>query len=276
MSDPSGMDTLERSLPPLVQFASLACFPGLVHGVSTRHGGVSRGPFASLNLGWTVGDQRDRVETNYRLLCAALGVPRDHLATTWQVHGQHIVPAAAGDRGAMIAKADGIMTDVPNLPITQRYADCTPVLIYDRRRHVMGMAHAGWRGTVAGVSSVLVQAMASAYGVQVADLVAVVGPAIGPCCYEVGPEVVAAVRQAFPEAGDLLIRQPISAGNGQGGPARYHLDLPEANRWQLARAGVGQIEVSGICTRCRRDMYFSHRGDGGHTGRFAAVMMLES
>jgi YfiH family protein len=272
------MDTLAHPVPPLVQFASLARWPGLVHGVSTRDGGVSCGPFASLNLGWTVGDQRDRVETNYQLLCVALGISRDHLTTTWQVHGQHIVPAAAGDRGSMIAKADGIITDVPNLPITQRYADCTPVLVYDGRRHAVGMAHAGWRGTVAGVSAALVRAMVTAYGSQATDLVAVVGPAIGPCCYEVGPEVVAAVRQAFPEAGHLLIRQPASPDNGQGdpGPGRLHLDLPEANRWQLARAGVDQIEVSGICTRCQRDVYFSHRGDGGHTGRFAAVMMLES
>jgi YfiH family protein len=225
-----------------------------------------------------VGDQRDRVETNYQLLCAALGVSRDHLTTTWQVHGHHIVPAAAADRGSLVAKADGIVTDVPNLPVTQRYADCTPVLVYDWRRHAVGMAHAGWRGTVAGVSSALVAAMIRAYGSRAADLVAVVGPAIGPCCFEVGPEVVAAVRQAFPEAEHLMVSQPAAANNGHGGAgtARPHLDLWEANRWQLARAGVGQIEVSGICTRCQCDVYFSHRGGGGYTGRFAAVMMLKS
>lgn len=269
---------MTQPLPPLERFASLAAYPGLVHGLSTRHGGVSRGPFATLNLGWTVGDERDRVEGNYQLLCAALAVPRGDLTTTWQVHGRQIVTAAAGDRGSMIAKADGIVTDVPNLPITQRYADCTPVLVYDWRRHAVGMVHAGWRGTVAGVSSALVTALTAAYGSQVDDLVAVVGPAIGPCCYQVGPEVVAAVQQAFPGVDHLLVGHAASPANGHdgAGPANVHFDLWEANRWQLARAGIGHIEVSGVCTRCRRDVYFSHRGDAGHTGRFAAVMMLKS
>lgn len=269
------IDTMSQL--PLVRFSSLYRYEGLAHGVSTRQGGVSAGPFASLNLGWTVGDARENVEANYRRLAMALGVPRRDLTTTWQVHGSRIVRAQLEDRGSMIDKADGIVTDVPELPLSQRYADCTPVLVYDPRRHAAGLVHAGWRGTVAGASSALVTAMVDEFGSDPEHLVAVVGPAIGPCCYRVGPEVVDAVRWAWPAAGQWLVpvagdapeRDPVTNGG-------LHFDLWEANRWQLAQAGVQQIEVAGICTCCSREVFFSHRGDQGRTGRFAAVMMLRS
>ena len=173
------------------------------------------------------------------------------------------------------------------MPLTQRYGDCTPILVYDPVRHAVGLAHAGWRGTVAGMASALVQAMVESYASDPATLVAVVGPAIGPCCYEVGPEVVDAVRLAFPEAALVLATPPsrddavvfaaqVSKGQpkSNGAASRPHFDLWEANRLQLAQAGVKQIEVAGVCTSCRRDLYFSHRGDHGRTGRFGAVVML--
>lgn len=261
---------------PLLRFPSLARFAGLEHAVSTRHGGVSVGPFASLNLSTSVGDDRANVEVNTQRLAAALGVPRGHFTTTWLVHGNRVVRADASHRGQLIAQADGIITDVPGLPLIQRFGDCVPLLVYDPRRHAVGLAHAGWRGTAIGMATALVEAMATAFGSDPADMVAVVGPAIGPCCYEVGPEVVEAVRRAMPEAPHVLIWPAVGAGspaafsNGR----RPHLDLWEANRWQLAQAGVGQVEVAGVCTRCRRDLFFSHRGDGGRTGRFGAVLML--
>jgi len=174
--------------------------------------------------------------------------------------------------GGMLDKADGIITDTPGLPLTQRYADCTPLIVYDPRRHAAGLGHAGWRGTVAGMAAALVQAMTASFGSDPGELVAVVGPAIGPCCYEVGPEVVDAARAAFP-ATDTLLTKP---ANGANGAAQPHFDLWAANRWQLQQAGVGQIEVAGICTRCQRGTFFSHRGDGPVTGRFGAVVMLRA
>ena len=185
---------------PLVRFDSLAGFDGLVHAVSTRHGGVSSGYLASLNLGKTVGDDPLNVETNHRRLAEAVGVRRDHFTTTWQVHSQRVVCATKDERGTLIGQADGIITNQADVPLTQRYGDCLPILIYDPMRHAVGLAHAGWRGTVAGMASSLVQAMVESYASDPATLVAVVGPAIGPCCYEVGPEVVDAVRLAFPDA----------------------------------------------------------------------------
>lgn len=265
---------------PLVHFPSLAAFPGLVHAVSTRRGGVSQGPFASLNLGWTVGDDRANVETNTRRLAAALEVRREDFTTTWQVHGNRIVCATESDRGAMIGQADGIITAVPGLPLTQRYGDCTPLLVYDPRRHAIGLAHAGWRGTVVDVAGALVAAMVEAFGSDPQDLSAVIGPAIGPCCYEVGPEVVGVVQRAFAQVDGLLTEPSVQTrredDGSASGPSRLHFDLWEANRRLLAQAGVGHVTVSGVCTRCHRDTYFSHRGDHGRTGRFGAVMMLRN
>lgn len=257
---------------PLLRLPSLAAFPGLVHAVSTRHGGVSDGPFASLNLSTSTGDSSENVDANYRRLAAAVDVPRERMTTTWQVHGVRVVRAAVENLGGMVDQADGIVTDTPRLPLTQRYADCTPLLVYDPRRHATGLGHAGWRGTVAGMATTLVQAMAASFGSDPADLVAVIGPAIGPCCYEVGSEVVEAIRAALPRA-DALLSRPT---NGTAATASLCFDLWAANRWQLEQAGVGQIEVAGVCTRCRRETFFSHRGDGPVTGRFGAVMMLKA
>jgi hypothetical protein len=256
---------------PLLRFPSLAAFPGLVHAVSTRQGGVSPEPYASLNLSTSTGDSRENVDANYWRLAEALGMQRERFTTTWQVHGTHVVRATADTVGGMLDKADGIITDIPGLPLTQRYADCTPLIFYDPHRHAVGLGHAGWRGTVAGMAAALVHAMTATFRSNPGDLVAVVGPAIGPCCYEVGQEVVDAVRAAFPAA-DTLLTKP---ANGTDGAAQQHFDLWSANHWQLQQAGVGQIEVAGVCTRCRRETFFSHRGDSGLTGRFGAVVMLK-
>ena len=245
------------------------------------------GYLSSLNLGKTVGDDPENVEINHRRLAEALGVRRDHFTTTWQVHSHRVLAATKEHRGTLIDQADGIITNEVDLPLTQRFGDCTPILIYDPTHHAVGLAHAGWRGTVAGMASSLVQAMVVHYGSDPAELAAVVGPAIGPCCYEVGDEVVDAVRQAFPDTAPVL-RAPrgssfedhsgVEAGEpnpgSNGHASRLHFDLWEANRWQLAQAGVRQIEVAGVCTSCRRDLFFSHRGDHGRTGRFGAVVML--
>lgn len=262
---------MSPTYPPisLLHFPSLAAHVGLVHAVTTRHGGVSPAPYASLNLSTSTGDSLANVNANYDRLAAALHTTRARFATTWQVHGTRVLRATEETAGRIDDKADGIITDLPDLPLTQRYADCTPLLVYDPRQHVIGMGHAGWRGTVDGMAAALVQALHDTFGSRPADLVAVVGPAIGPCCYEVGDEVTAAVRHTFPAAASLLT---VPEASVTGKP---HFDLWAANAWQLHRAGVEQVEVAGICTRCQHETFFSHRGDGPLTGRFGAVMMLK-
>ncbi|MER2599492.1 MAG: peptidoglycan editing factor PgeF [Caldilineales bacterium] len=255
---------------PLLHFPVLAAHDAaLLHAVTTRHGGISTGPYASLNLSTSTGDDAAHVSANYHRLADALTLPRGSFATTWQVHGTRVVRATHEHVGRIDDQADGMVTDLPGLPLTQRFADCTPLLVYDPQRHVIGMGHAGWRGTADGMAAALVQALHETFGSRPTDLVALVGPAIGPCCYEVGAEVTNAVRATLPDAATLL-HWP------EDHPAeRPHFDLWAANAAQLHRAGVAQVEVAGLCTRCHRDTFFSHRGDGPLTGRFGAVMMLK-
>ncbi len=252
---------------PYYTFPSLDAFPRLFHAVFTRRGGVSPKPWDSLNLGWSVGDDPDRVEENYRRVARAVGVTREALTTTWQVHGNRILVADETHHGGSLGKADGLITNTPGIPLLQRYADCTPILIYDPEHHAAGIAHAGWQGVVARTAEALVRAMTAAFGSDPAGMVAAVGPAIGPCCYEVGPEVAEAIRASQRDP-DALLRPSVRTGHA-------YLDLWQANARQLQDAGVKQVEVAGLCTACHTDIFFSHRGDKGQSGRFGAVIMLK-
>ncbi len=257
-----------RRSVPYYSFENLDSYPELQHAVFTRHGGVSPPPWDSLNLGWAVGDDNANVEANYRHWTLQFGIARDDLATTHQVHGNEVLVAGAEPMGDVPGRADAMITATPLLPLTQRYADCTPILMFDPVKHACGIAHAGWRGTVARCAESTVQAMHSQFGSDPADLVAAVGPAIGPCCYEVGAEVVSAIERSQRQPEQLLSRP-----SNEGG---VHLDLWTANATQLEDAGVGSVEVAELCTSCHRHIFFSHRGDGGKSGRFAAFIMLNT
>jgi YfiH family protein len=148
-----------------------------------------------------------------------------------------------------------------------RYADCTPVLLFDPRHRACAVVHSGWRGTVAGAVPAAVTALVEAYDSRPRELVAGIGPSIGPCCYEVGDEVVAGVRASFEQAEQLLPRN---------GTERRHFDLWSANRRWLAHAGVTQVETAQICTCCHMNEFFSYRGGSGVTGHFGALMMLRA
>jgi YfiH family protein len=165
-----------------------------------------------------------------------------------------------------LAKADAMMTDRAGVTLSMRFADCVPILFTDPARGVIAMAHAGWRGTVQGIAAQTVRAMTQTYGSRPADIQAGIGPSIGPDHYQVGEEVVDAVRTYF-NSGDGLIRRNPADGTA-------YLDLWAANRRDLERAGVEQIEVAGISTAERTDEFFSHRAEKGRTGRFGAVLCL--
>jgi len=252
------------------QFDSLANIAGLVHGAFTRLGGTSRIPWASLNTGHTVGDDNDAVEQNHGLICAALDIARHDIVSPHQVHGTRVVVVSEGDRGKVIPETDALIAESGNLHLMLRFADCVPLFFYDPVQRAVGLAHAGWRGTLEGVAQATVAAMAESFGSRPHDLVAGIGPAIGPCCYEVGEDVAQRVRASF----------GLGAGATDGGILarrandRWHLDLWEANRRQLERAGVHRMEVAEMCTACRRDEWFSHRAEQGKTGRWGAVIGL--
>lgn len=240
--------------------------PHLTHAIFARHGGVSAGPWASLNMSISVGDSRENVRENRERAFRAVGLPPDSVADLWLVHSADVVAAEAPrDLNADAARADVIITDRPDVTLFLRFADCVPVLLYDPVRRAAGLVHAGWRGSLLKAAAAAVRALAERYGSRPQDLIAGIGPSIGPCHYEVGPEVAAQTRAVFDgRAAGLLI--------DVGG--RTHLDLWAANAEALRAAGVGQIEVGGVCTACRTDDFFSHRGERGQTGRFGALLAL--
>jgi purine-nucleoside/S-methyl-5'-thioadenosine phosphorylase / adenosine deaminase len=225
---------------------------GATAAFSTRLGGVSAPPFDSLNLGVFTEDARDAVIENRRRLAAALGfAPRD-IAVARQVHGAELVahdapqaPSPFAEPGTAIDEADGHVTSRPSLPLLVFVADCVPVALAGPGG--VAMLHCGWRGLAAGIVKRGVEAVGATE--------AAIGPAIGPCCYEVGEEVLSEF-----------------VGLGAGVATGRMLDLPEATRRLLNEAGVDRIESSGLCTSCERELFFSHRRDAGRTGRQAGLV----
>ncbi len=241
---------------------------GLVHGVFTRHGGVSPLPWASLNQGGTVGDARENVVENRRRIFAALHRPVESVFDAWQVHGtETICTDVPRPLDSPHEKADAILTDRPEITLFMRFADCVPIFLFDPVKRVVGQVHAGWRGTVDRASAAAIAQMQSRYGSRPADLLAAIGPSICVEHYEIGQsqETVDMVRQAFGKnAGAVLPRL-----NGA-----VHFDLWEANRMVLEDCGVREIELAGICTACYNEDWYSHRAEKGKTGRFGALLAL--
>lgn len=237
------------------------------HGIFTRHGGKSQAPWASLNVGGTVGDDLTAVRENHALMYETLGVRGDRSCTVWQVHGADVVVALGPVEGRRwLAQADSIITNQPETPLVMRYADCLPILFYDPVQSAVGIAHAGWRGTVGGVGSNTVRAMSIHFGSQPEDIQAIVGPGISQDCFQVGEEVVEAFKATYESADDLIRRDPADG--------TAYIDLWEANRRDLIGAGVQHVEIVPICTYQNTDLFFSHRGENGKTGRFGAVISL--
>ncbi len=254
----------------VVRDPGLAAEPGVIHGFSTRTGGVSSGPYATLNLGPRSGDDPSAVATNRRLLLAALGLEAARVAAPRQVHSADVATLHAGDPlpENHVFPGDAIVTDTPGVALMILAADCVPVLLYDPGRGVIAAVHAGWRGTAGGIAARAVEAMQTGFGVAPTNLRAALGPAIGRCCYEVGPEVLAAVTGATPLP-PAALWDPLPGGKGM-------LDLIAANTAQLTAAGVPaeRIGATSLCTACRTDLFFSHRRAGEPTGRAASVIAL--
>lgn len=249
-------------------FASFQDDRRLFHAVLTRHGGFSEGPWRSLNLGGSVGDDPERVRRNKRHALLTLGLQPETLVDVWQVHSAEVF-FAVEPRPDHVApsQADILLTDRKNLTLLMRFADCVPILLYDPCRQVIGLVHAGWQGTVKGAARAAVEAMCAHYGSRPSNILAGIGPSIGPDHYPVGVEVVDQVRRAFGTAAASLFQE-------QNGAA--HLDLWAANEWLLRQAGVEQIERADLCTACHKEDFFSHRADKGRTGRFGVLMELRA
>jgi polyphenol oxidase len=237
------------------------------HAIFTRHGGVSPEPWNSLNVGGTVGDELTRVRENRHRSFDAMGCAPGSIFDVWQVHSADVVCARAPrPTDESYRQADVILTDRPEVTLFMRFADCVPILFHDPRKGVVGVAHAGWLGTLRGAATATVDAMREQFGSNPADITACIGPSIGPDHYEIGADVILQVMQKFGDESDLVLK----SNNG-----KIHFDLWKTNQILLERAGVGQIEVAGVCTACNTDDWFSHRAEKGRTGRFGALISLQ-
>lgn len=251
-----------------IRYYQFEIFPdNITQAVFTRQGGVSPAPWQSLNVGGSVGDDLQHVRENRIRSFGALGRVPESIHDVWQVHSADVVYAQEPRRmdEEYPHKADIILTDNPDLTLFMRYADCTPVLLYDPVKRVVGIVHSGWLGTVRGAARVAVEAMQERFGSDPAVLLAAVGPSIGPDHYEVGEDVISQVKSVFDEDAPSLLER-----HGE----RMHFNLWAANRLLLEKAGVNQIEVAELCTACNPKDWFSHRGEKGKTGRFGAMIAL--
>ena len=241
---------------------------GTPHGFSTRLGGVSKGVFASMNLGPSRGDNPEHVRENVRRFCAAAGGDHLRMVRTHQVHGRYVHPVTAADAGdALVLGApcdcDGLMTDTAGVTLMIFSADCIPILFHDPKRRVIAAAHAGWRGTALQIAAETVERMRAVYGTRPEDVQAAIGPGISACCFHTDADV----PEAMPWAAEHM--KTIGA-------QRFSVDLKAANRQALMEAGVPaeQIDVGEDCTMCRSDLFWSHRRDGAERGSMAAVICL--
>ncbi|MGV1046942.1 MAG: peptidoglycan editing factor PgeF [Solirubrobacterales bacterium] len=247
---------------------------GLDALVSTRRGGTSPPPYASLNLGFGVDDEAANVVANRRRLFAAFGIELERSVWCRQVHADGVTVVDEGDAGrgalepdSIVADSDALVTDAPGLALCVTLGDCVPVVVFDPVRRVVGLAHAGWGGTVARIASRTIAVMGERFGCEPGAMLAAIGPSIGPARYEVGAEVIERVRAAFGErAAEVLA--PAAAGKAR-------LDLWRANAIDLEQAGLApaRIEVAGISTEAHLDDFYSHRFEGP-TGRFVTVASL--
>jgi hypothetical protein len=256
----------------LIKFENLGRIPNLVHFVTTRSGGMSLPPYNSLNLGLHTADNSDHVLANRALLAKETGIGEEKFLYASQVHSGDvkIIDSTAIENGVLFQnpRTDATITAIPGICLMVMVADCVPVLLFDPVKRISAVIHAGWRGTVHHIVSNTVRAMVEHFGCDPADLLAGIGPSIGPCCYEVGEDVTDFVAQSFGTTKGYLIRK--------NGASKLHFDLWYANQKQLVDNGVKpeNIETSTLCTMCNSETFFSSRASGGVTGRFAAGICI--
>lgn len=256
-----------------IRIPALSIFPELIHGFTTRFGGVSTGDFATLNLNFNRPDPKPNVIENYRRLGQALAVSLDNMVLSYQVHDNKVIPVSSQHRGMGIAKertyrnVDGLATQEKDLLLVTHYADCVPLYFYDPVLKVIALSHSGWKGTLLDIAGQTVSKLKENYGCQPHNLHMAFGPHIRACCFEVGDDVAHPFRETFPWA---------EAFSTRINEKKWLLDLEGIITQSLLSHGLVADHITGcdVCTRCHSDLFFSHRGSGGKTGTGAAFMMI--
>lgn len=239
----------------------------IVHGFFSRLGGVSINSFSSLNLGGTTGDDEKNVIENRKRIFECIKRPVESIYDVWQVHGKDVIVA---DRPRKLGEphlpADGIITNSPNVTLLMRFADCVPIIFYDPIKHVVGMAHAGWQGTIKKVCQEVIKKMTEKFDCEPSNIKAGIGPSIGPDHYFVGDSVIQSARESL----NNIFEKVVLHKNG-----KTVFDLWQANYLLMQEVGLKQIEIAEICSYCKNDDWYSYRREGIKSGRFAVVIGLK-
>ncbi|MCS6824020.1 MAG: peptidoglycan editing factor PgeF [Cytophagaceae bacterium] len=251
----------------LLQFESFSLQKNILHFVTTKHGGVSKGNYESLNLSYSVEDDPDLVTQNRKILAYSIGLSADRLKIPQQTHSSNIAVVTEKNIYHEFDNTDALITSVRNCCIAVLCADCAPILLYDRHNHVSAVVHAGWRGTVKRIVQAVIAEMQDKFNTRPEYLCAAIGPCISQAAYETGPEVAEQFMSLYGE------NTPIVQVNKTTG--KFHVDIALANREQLMKSGVSEthIELSNICTYSNHDKFFSAR-KCKPTGRLAAGIIL--
>lgn len=257
----------------VITFERLEELGFISHGFSTREGGYSSAPYNSLNLGLKTEDNQKAVLNNTKRFCAAVDVDFESLAASDQVHKDkiHIVTEADKGKGYTrerdYSEVDALITNVRGVPLISFYADCVPLYFVDPGKKVIALAHAGWKGTALKIGSKVVSKMVEEFNSDPREIIAVIGPSIGVCCYEVDKEVIGKFNKNFTDTSAFAFQKD----NG-----RYMIDLWKANKMSLEEIGLSDrnIELSKLCTGCDTSRFFSHRMEGPFTGRMASIIQL--
>ena len=255
-----------------LQFPNLSTLGFLKHCITSRKGGFSKAPYDGLNMGLYTEDSRESVNLNYRKLSDDFGYDISKAVFANQVHGDKIAVIDESFRGQdfwmgkRAIEADGLVTNLPKRPLIIFFADCAGIFIADPVHNAIGLAHSGWKGTAKEIGRKTIETMASAYGTKASDCIVGIGPSIGPSCFEVDKDVADVFLKLY---GNKVVSLSES-------PGRFKVNLWEANRLGLISAGVSRenIEMAELCTYCRSDLFYSHRGDKGKTGRAVGVMEI--
>lgn len=257
----------QRGSVKYLETGILKQYDSIIHAFCSRWGGVSEGRFSNFNFSVSEGDGNEQVLKNWTILSDTFGIPMANFCTVHQVHedGILIIDDSTDYSTMQNSDYDAIITNQPGLAVGVKTADCVPIFLFDRVRNVIGVVHAGWRGTAKKIAAKTVHRIMKMFSTKAEDLIAAVGPAIGHCCYEVDR----VVRDAMKEDADMVFTPSDHRDH-------WMCDLPRANRLQILDAGVppANIVEAGICTSCHRDTFFSHRGEGGQTGRQFSFLMI--
>jgi YfiH family protein len=254
-------------------FSSLEKYTDLFHCFTTRLGGVSDGCYASMNLGISTDDNVDNIIKNYEILSEKLSFDLHDMVKTNQTHTANIMYATNENKGKIYNETpdykdvDGLITNKKNIILSTSHADCTPIFFYDPIKKIIGMAHAGWRGTIENIAGNMVRKFVKDFQSNPQDIIAVIGPSLGQCCFEVDKDVAEIILNTNINYQEFMEIKGI----------KYHFDLWKINEYILLNEGLKQenIEISKLCTKCNNDLFFSHRGQKGKRGLMLGVIMMK-